>query len=256
MTPVEGKHVVLTGAAGGIGTLLADRLRMAGAHTLGIDRTECAACHESLVTDLAKPAALAQLATDLGRRDVDILINLAGLQYFGPLDQQDPTSIALGYAVNLIAPTVLAGAVVPQMVARGDGQIVNIGSVMGSVPYPYFTAYSSAKAGLKALSQALRRELHGRGITVTHIAPRAIATRFNTAQVERFMVLSGMKADRPEPVADRIFAAIARREREVSIGGAERFFAQLNAALPHIVDRGLAGQTIKARALLSNQPQE
>ncbi len=253
MTPVEGKHVVLTGAAGGIGTLLADRLRRAGAHTLGIDRTECAACHESLVTDLAEPAALAQLATDLGRRDVDILINLAGLQYFGPLDKQGPTSIALGYAVNLIAPTILAGAVVPQMIARRNGQIVNIGSVMGAVPYPYFTAYSSAKAGLKALSQALRRELYGRGITVTHIAPRAIATRFNTARIERFMVLSGMKADRPEPVADRIFAAIARGEREVSIGGAERFFAQLNSALPHIVDRGLAGQTIKARALLSKE---
>ncbi|PTQ59898.1 short-subunit dehydrogenase [Sphingomonas aurantiaca] len=254
MSPLEGRRIVLTGAAGGIGGLLAARLRGGGAHVTGVDRVASPACDDHLVANLADPAALADLGAHLAGRHVDILANVAGLQYFGPFEQQGATGIALGYAVNLVAPAVLASAVVPQMIARGDGQIVNIGSVMGAVPYPYFTAYSSAKAGLKGLSQALRRELGGRGIAVTHVAPRAVRTGFNTATIERFMALTKMSADDPATVVDRIFRAIERRERDVSIGLPERVFTQLNALLPGVVDRGLAGQVLTARTLFQDNP--
>lgn len=252
MSRLEGRRVVLTGAAGGIGGMLVERLQRRGAHVTGIDRVPCPACDDSIVVDLADTDALTLLVEQLGRRRIDILANVAGLQYFGPFERQGPAAIALGYAVNLVAPAILAGAVVPQMVARGDGQIVNIGSVMGAVPYPYFTAYSSAKAGLKGLSQALRRELGGRGITVTHIAPRAVKTGFNTPLIERFMTLAKMSADHPDTVADRILAAIEARECDVSIGLPERVFTQLNAMLPRLVDRGLAGQVATARSLFPN----
>ena len=99
------------------------------------------------------------------------------------------------------------------------------------------------------MSQALRRELHGRGIAVTHVAPRAVRTGFNTALVERFMALSKMAADEPETVADRILHAVERRAHDVSIGLPERLFTQLNAVLPQVVDRGLAGQIATARTL-------
>lgn len=254
MSRLEGRHIVLTGAAGGLGGLLAARLRARGAYVTGIDRIASSACDDHLVADLAAPEALADLTRTLAERRIDILANVAGLQYFGPFEQQGVSRIALGYAVNLVAPAVLAGAVVPQMIARGDGQIVNIGSVMGAVPYPYFTAYSSAKAGLKGLSQALRRELGGRGIAVTHVAPRAVRTGFNTATIERFMTVTKMTADDPDTVADRIFRAIERRERDVSIGLPERVFTQLNAMLPGVVDRGLAGQVLTARGLFQDNP--
>nr|WP_282580385.1 SDR family NAD(P)-dependent oxidoreductase [Sphingomonas faeni] len=244
----------MTGAAGGIGGLLAARLRLCGAHVTGVDRVPSDACDDHIVANLADPEALADLATHLGDRHIDILANVAGLQHFGPFERQGATGIALGYAVNLVAPAVLASAVVPQMVARGDGQIVNIGSVMGAVPYPYFTAYSSAKAGLKGLSQALRRELGGRGIAVTHVAPRAVRTGFNTATIERFMTLTKMTADDPATVVDRILRAIERRERDVSIGLPERVFTQLNAMVPRLVDRGLAGQVLTARGLFQDNP--
>ncbi|MCK8455139.1 MULTISPECIES: SDR family NAD(P)-dependent oxidoreductase [Sphingomonas] len=254
MSPLEGRRIVLTGAAGGIGGLLAARLRLCGAHVTGVDRVPSDACDDHIVANLADPEALADLATHLGDRHIDILANVAGLQHFGPFERQGATGIALGYAVNLVAPAVLASAVVPQMVARGDGQIVNIGSVMGAVPYPYFTAYSSAKAGLKGLSQALRRELGGRGIAVTHVAPRAVRTGFNTATIERFMTLTKMTADDPATVVDRILRAIERRERDVSIGLPERVFTQLNAMVPRLVDRGLAGQVLTARGLFQDNP--
>ncbi len=251
MSRLEGQHVVLTGAAGGLGGLLAERLRRAGARVTGIDRQSAAGCNEAIVCDLSSVAALDDLTDRLRNRRVDVLFNVAGLQYFGPIERQGPTGIALGYAVNLVAPAILSAALVPQMIERGEGQIVNIGSVMGAVPYPYFTAYSSAKAGLKGLSQALRRELHGRGVQVTHIAPRAVRTGFNTPLIERFMAASRMNADAPEQVADRIMRAVEQRAHDVSIGMSERLFTQLNALMPRVVDQGLTKQIATARALFA-----
>lgn len=251
MSRLEGARVLVTGAAGGIGSLVTHGLRCQGAHVTGVDRVPSLDCNDSIVVDLADADGLAGLTGQIAERRVDILTNIAGLQYFGPIEQQGAKQIALGYAVNLVAPAVLSAAVVPQMIARGEGQIVNIGSVMGAVPYPYFAAYSSAKAGLKGLSQALRRELSGRGVHVTYIAPRAVRTAFNTSTVQRFMEATRMTTDDPQDVAKRIVIAIERRMRDVSIGLPERVFTQINACLPGVIDRGLTGQIAAARSLFS-----
>ncbi len=254
MKPLEGSHIALTGAAGGLGSLLARRFWSAGARITGIDRTEPEKCHAAIAADLSDPEGLAGLADELASRRVDILVNVAGVQYFGPIEEQGADRLRLGYAVNLIAPAVLSAAVVPQMRLRGDGQIVNIGSMMGAVPYPYFTAYSSAKAGLKGFSQALRREVAGSGIAVTHVAPRAMRTPLNTEAIQRFMTATKMHADDPDWVAGRILSAIERRAGDVSVGIAERLFAQLNAIAPRLIDRGIAGQVDAARALFRPSP--
>ena len=136
------------------------------------------------------------------------------------------------------------------MQARKGGQIVNIGSVLGSINYPYFATYSSSKAGLKGLSEGLRRELHGTGIAVTHISPRAARTAFNSAAVNRFMEITGMNADEPEIVALKIADAIIARKKDVSIGFRERQFVRINALLPRLIDAGIAPQTLKARRQL------
>jgi short-subunit dehydrogenase len=249
MHRLDGKRVALSGAAGGIGSLVAARMRDAGATVIGIDRVASPTCFETWIADLSTADGLADISKRLAEIHVDILINAAGLQYFGPFDEQTADAMWLGYAVNLVAPAMLARSVVPGMRARGDGQIVNLGSVMGSINYPYFASYSSAKAGLKGLSEALRRELSDAGIAVTHIAPRAVNTAFNTASVRRFLDLVKMKADPPEQVADRIVRAIAERRKIVTIGAPERFFAAINALLPGVVDAGLASQARKASGL-------
>ena len=250
MSRLDGRRVVLTGAAGGIGTLLAQRLRAAGARVVGVDRVASPACDESITADLGSSGGLANVTEALRAKEIHILVNAAGVQYFGPFDQQDRGSIAVGYTVNLVAPAVLISAVLPGMLARGEGQVVNIGSVMGAVSYPYFAAYSSAKAGLKALSEAVRREVGEFGVHVTHISPRAVATAFNSPAVNEFIASTGMTADAPERVADRICAAIIARRKDVVIGAAERFYGRLNAVLPRVVDAGLSGQAAKARRLL------
>lgn len=254
MKRLDGAEIVITGAAGGIGSLVAARLRATGAHLTGIDRVDCPACDETVIADLSNQNGLAELGSVLDSRRVDILINIAGMQYFGPLEKQDPGNIWLGYVVNLVAPATLIRAVLPQMRERGSGHIVNIGSVMGSINYPFFASYSSSKAGLRGLGEGLRRELHGLGIDVTYIAPRAVQTAFNNADVNRFMKLTGMTTDAPERVADRIVKAILGSEKDVSIGFRERIFSQLNAVLPRLIDMGLSSQTLKARQMFQTNP--
>jgi len=249
--PLAGKTVALTGAAGGLGAPVARLLADAGARTIGIDRVACPDCADSIVTDLSDDQTLAALAERLAGDTPDVLVNIAGVMRFGLHESQPVEALALCYRVNLLVPAVLARAVAAPMRARGSGQIVNIGSVLGAIPYPWFAAYSSSKAGLAALSQGLRRELIGSGVSVTHINPRAAKTAFNNAEVNRFLDITGMRADAPDMVARRIARAIIAREETVSIGAMERVYAVLNAISPRLIDNGLKSQIRRARAVFS-----
>jgi short-subunit dehydrogenase len=251
MSPPEGRTIVITGAAGGIGAPLSRLFVQAGANVIGIDRVACAEASQTVLADLSDDAVLAQLADRLAADPPDVLVNLAGVMAFGLLEDQTIAALALCYRINLLVPTVLARAVAAPMRARGSGQIVNVGSVLGAIPFPWFAAYSSSKAGLAALSQALRRELAGSGVSVTHVSPRAARTAFNSAEVERFLAVTGMAADDPEWVATRIFNAIVAQRQHVTIGAMERVYGVINALAPGIIDAGLAGQVARARKLLA-----
>ena len=106
MPQLEGKRIALTGAAGGIGSLVAERLAYAGAHLTGVDRFECPQCDETIIADLGSEEGLSALFERLANRHVDILVNVAGMQYFGPYERQEPANIRLGFLVNLIAPAL------------------------------------------------------------------------------------------------------------------------------------------------------
>jgi short-subunit dehydrogenase len=249
MQRLDGKRVVLTGAAGGIGSLVAQRLRSQGAHVVGVDRIESPACNESVTGDLASLEGVTAIAAGLAARPVDVLVNLAGVQYFGPFERQDPRAVWLGFAVNLLAPVLLSQAVLPQMRARNAGQIVNIGSVFGAIPFAHFVTYSSSKGGLRAFSDALRRELAGSSVQVTHIAPRAVRTALNSGKVLEFAALTRMNMDAPELVADRITLAVGGRANNIVIGFPEKIFVRVNALLPALVDLALKSNDRKAAAL-------
>lgn len=245
----EGKRIVLTGGAGGLGARICDSLRAEGAEVLVVDRSAPAGGGGFLAADLSTQAGIEAAATALAGQDWDVLINLAGIQYFGPFAAQPPEQLYAGYMVNLIAPTRLTQAVLPGMVRRGGGQIVNVGSVFGSINFAHFVSYSSAKAGLRGFSQGLRRELAGTGVAVTYVAPRAVRTPLNTGLVMQFAKLTGMRMDEPETVAARIIEAVRRREAEVFLGFPESLFVRLNALAPLLIDGALAANDRKARAL-------
>lgn len=249
MRSLDGKVVVLTGAAGGIGSLVTLYLRSAGARVIAVDRVPLERCEDMIIADLATEDGLGALCVNLASIDCDVLINLAGVQYFGPFADQPPETLWRDYVVNLIAPAMLAQAVLPGMISRRSGCIVNIGSVFGAIPFAHFATYSSGKAGLKGLSEALRRELAGTGVGVTYIAPRAVRTALATEKVLQFAQTTGMNMDAPETVARRIVAAVANGEREVVIGFPESLFVRINAIAPRLVDRALAANDRKAAAL-------
>jgi len=248
----EGKTILLTGGSGGLGGLIAETLIAAGARVTVLDLAPPKTAGVGfLKADLSSPSGLEAAAADVSAQSWDILINLAGVQYFGPFEAQGPASLVSTYMINLVAPARLAQAVLPAMKARGGGRIVNIGSIFGSINFAHFASYSSSKAGLKGLSQALRRELTGSGVGVTYIAPRAVKTPLNSPLVLRYAALSAMAMDEPAYVAARIVSAIAADRNDVYLGFPESLFVRLNAVLPGLIDQALRAKDIKARALFT-----
>jgi short-subunit dehydrogenase len=247
---LEGKKVVLTGGRGGIGARLAHELDRRGADLLVIGRAEPQDLPgRFLAADLGRAEGIDAAARIVAAEAPDILVNLAGVQFFGPVEGQDSEHVLMSYLVNLVAPVRLTQAVLPEMRRRRAGQIVNVGSVLGSINYPYFVTYSSAKAGLRGFSEGLRREVQGDGIAVTHIAPRGVRTGLSKGVVERFANMTGMTLDDPDAVVKRMAEAIVRRERDVLIGRPERLFARINALAPRLLDGALAKDAAKARLL-------
>jgi short-subunit dehydrogenase len=247
---LEGKKVVLTGGSGGIGRHVAAQFIGAGADVAVLSRNHGGPDGtRHLRAELSTFEGIAAAQMIVAREEPDILVNLAGVQYFGPVEDQLLDGLCKSYLINLVAPVALCQMALPAMKRRDYGQIVNVGSVFGSIPFAHFAAYSSAKAGLKAFSEALRRELVDTDVSVTHISPRAAQTSFITPDIEKYAQLTGMTIDDPVTVAEKIFVAIKQRRKEVCIGLPERIFSRLNAVLPRLVDAAVAKNDRKSKRL-------
>jgi short-subunit dehydrogenase len=185
---LKNARILLTGASGGLGQELACQLTDGGAALLLAGRdsgrlnalaTSLGPGAASICADLERASGVAALAGAAREFGVNVLINNAGVSAFGLLENQEWAAIERVLATNLEAPIHLTHALLPWLKAQPQAAIVNIGSTFGSLPFPGFVAYSAAKAGLRAFSQALRRELADTRVAVVHIAPRAIDTPMN-----------------------------------------------------------------------------
>jgi short-subunit dehydrogenase len=249
---LTGKKVTLTGGSGGIGRHLAAHFIGAGADLAVLSRGRGGpdGCRH-LRAELSTFEGIAAARALVEGEKPDILVNLAGVQYFGPVEDQSLDGLCQGYLINLVAPVALCQAALPAMKRRNAGQIANVGSVLGSIPFAHFAAYSSAKAGLKAFSESLRRELVDSGISVTHISPRAAQTNLMTPDIREYAELTRMTIDDPAKVAEKIFRAISGRRKEVCIGVPERIFSRLNAVLPRLIDAAVAKNDRRSKQLFS-----
>jgi short-subunit dehydrogenase len=245
-------RVLVVGGSGGLGALICAGLRREGAVVTVLDRLAPARSDEFLRHDLASSEGIEAAAADVAARTWDIIINLAAIQHFGPVEGQTPGHLLASYLVNLVAPVRLTQAALPGMKARRRGQIVNVGSIFGSINFAHFATYSSAKAGLRGFSQALRRELAGSGVEVTYVAPRAVRTPLNSPQVMAFAKLTRMTMDEPFEIAGRIVEAIRARKRDVYFGFPEALLVPINAVFPGLVDRALLGGDRRAAAFFAN----
>lgn len=258
---LSGSTVLITGASGGIGGAIARELAWRGASLILVNRdgdrlarlaTELRGSGGKVLTlsgDIAQPGMPVQLIEKALEQagSIDILINCAGVQNFGFFAQERAADTATLFQVNTVAPIAMVNAVLPHMLERGTGKIVNVGSIFGSIGFPCFASYSASKFALRGFSEALRRELAGTGVGVAYVAPRFTRTAFNRNVVARMANALKMNQDEPESVAASVIATIERDDRERYLGWPEKLFVRLNSILPRLVDSSLIKQVEQMR---------
>jgi short-subunit dehydrogenase len=251
----EKYSILLTGAAGGIGTVIAEYFASSGSRLLLTDLNKAAL--NELATRLQQHYGIdvdfvaADLTSEAGRKQItaaaqhfriNVLINSAGYNRFGLLGDINDNDIERIFTINTLSPILLCKALLPWFTQQKTAHIVNIGSTFGSLGYAGFAGYSASKFALRGFSEALRRELADTGVKVHYLAPRAVRTAFNEDAVNKMNAALGVAMDTPDVIPGAIARMLQRGQSEHYIGRPERFFVKLNALFNKLVDKGLSGQ--------------
>jgi uncharacterized protein len=187
---------LVTGASGGIGLELA-RLLASGGHDLVLVARSEAKLHEIgeqleqehgiaatvIASDLSKPNAARDLVETLraASTEIDVLVNNAGYGLNGEFVDNDPQTQLDMIQVNIVALTELTRLLLPSMVARRSGRILNVASTAAFAPDPFAAVYGATKAYVLSFSEAIAEELRHSGVTVTALCPGPTQTGFSTA---------------------------------------------------------------------------
>jgi len=174
---------------------------------------------------------------------VDVLVNNAGFGAFGLFEKSGWTKVEQMIELNVVSATFLLHRLVPPMVGRGSGAILNVGSIAGMFPSPESAAYSASKAYMNHLSEALRAELAGTGVSVTVLCPGPVPTEFQE--------VAGSQGRNPLPKAFHIDAVQCAEEAVRALkegegrhipGAALRATMLSVEALPRVVVRQIAAR--------------
>ncbi len=228
MGSFEGRQVLLTGAAGGIGTAMAEAFSAQGARLALVDVADTTDLaerlpgrHTSWTLDLIDAEAIAATVNEIGNNlGIDILINNAGLGMVGKAEEQSIEEWDLTHAINLRAPWLVARAALPFLKQSGRGRIVNIASKAGIVAIPEHAAYGASKAGLIGLTKILALEWAPFGITVNAISPTVVETP---------MALVGWSGEKGERAKAEI--PVGRFARPSEIAAAALYLCSEQAAI-------------------------
>jgi len=215
---LDGRHALVTGGGRGIGRAVAAALAAAGARVTVLGRSEgplreavaagdAAGCAVADVTD-AEMMQRELGAAEAARGPIDILINNAGSVESGPFGKLDAAVFARMWKVHVMGAVHTTRAVLPGMIERGFGRIVNVASTAGLKGYAYVSAYCAAKHALVGLTRALALETVARGVTINAVCPGYTDTDLARESIERVAAKSG------RPQAD----VLAQYLRDVPIG--------------------------------------
>ncbi len=233
---LRGATVLVTGANRGIGLALSQRLARepVGLLLMGMRRphdappvsppTGGAAEVRAVRIDLGSREAIDRSWNELadGDRAIDLLINNAGLMTGGLLEDQDADEVYPMFQVNLLAVAHLSALVLPGMLGRRRGKIVNNASISGYAHLPGASTYAASKAGVVALTQSLRRELRGTGVGTLLLVTPGVATDMLDATESvygRHMDTSGWENQAPDEWARKVVEAIVADRSTLQPGG-------------------------------------
>jgi len=225
MESLKGKNALITGAGKGIGRALAIALAQEGVNVGLVARTESDLQHlaEELKTFNVQIAiatadvssidsvntAVAKVKSDLGV--IDILINNAGTSTFGSFMELEPARWEEIVKVNLFGVYYVTRAVLPEMIERQTGDIVNISSTAGQRGAPVTSAYSASKFGLIGLSESLMQEVRKHNIRVTTLTPSTVAT--DLAKELKLTDGNPDKVMQPEDLAELVVSQLKLNRR-------------------------------------------
>lgn len=241
--PLSG-FALVTGASGGLGEHYAEFLVRNGLEVILTDRsTEALQASADRIAerhDRPVEAFPADLTDGASRRDLltrvneggplTVLVNNAGFATPGSFLEMDPERMVDEINLNCVALTVLTREVLPGMIERGRGAIINVASTAGFQPLPTMSVYAATKAYVRSLSQALWSETHGTGVRILSVCPGPPGTnsRATTAEPPHTMTLRR----NPEQVIQSTFRALNRDIPEVIDGPVNQVTARLAHLLP------------------------
>jgi NADP-dependent 3-hydroxy acid dehydrogenase YdfG len=240
--PIAGRVVAITGAARGIGRATAAALAREGA-TVAIGDLDAELAKQTAEEIGSRAAAFALDVTDRGSFErylasveehlgpVDVLVNNAGIMPLGPfVDEDDVTARRL---VDINVHGVMHGmkAVLPRLVARGGGHLVNIASAAGKGPYPGGATYCGTKHFVVGVSEAVRGELRGTGVEISVVMPVVVDTELATG----VGTPRGIPKIAPEDVAEAIVATLRCPRFDVYVPRSIGPMTALVAVLPRRV---------------------
>lgn len=248
----HGQRVLVTGASSGIGAGLAEEFARRGA-VVGIcarresrlsgvlERCQSYSPQSSMwVTDLADPGQVDALADRVSEElgGVDILVNNAGIPKRRHVARLDPDTVDAVMRINFSSAVRLTLALLPGMVERRHGRVINISSVAATLSSPGESAYDASKAALAAFSEAMAVDLWGSGVRVLVVYPGLVDTELCT-MVDNDPVVDSPAE--PVPVSDVVSATFDAIGRDVTQVYVPQFFSDLAAGKAQDVDGFLAG---------------
>lgn len=197
-------------------------------------------------------AFIAAVMDDAGR--IDVLVNNAGVMPLGDFLAEDDAVSRTTLEVNLLGPINGMRLVLPAMIERGRGHVVNVCSMAGKIPLPGMAVYNASKFGAVGLTAAVRREFAETGVSVSAVLPAAVRTRLSSGVT----LGGGLPTVDPEDIAAAIVASCDSRKGEIPVPGFLAGWDLLDAVTPEPVmrfgrrvigdDRGLTGLDPAGRA--------
>lgn len=259
MYAYQGKTALITGASSGIGEAFARALAARGMSVVLVARSadrlqelaaELAQQHhiraEALAADLSDPAAVAGVVEAIQQRGlvVDLLINNAGFGLHGSFETLSAERERDEIQLNIGAIVALTHAVVPDMLARSSGAIINVASTLAFQPVPFMAVYGATKAFVLSFTHALTEEYRGRGICLLALCPGVTATPFYDVAGGKG-VFERMRMRSAQQVVATGLRALERGRTVVIDGSSNRRLFGFIGAMPDSIGARMIGSVMR-----------